>query len=48
MKLGTRILHKKLHIKREFRDNQLSDSHTLLIGVKEFMPLVSIFPDPFR
>jgi hypothetical protein len=48
MKLGTRVLHKKLRIKHEFRDNRLSDSHALLTGVKEFMPLAAIFPDPFR
>jgi len=48
MKLGTRVLHKKLRIKHEFREKRLSDSHTLLTGVKEFMTLAAIFLDPFR
>jgi len=38
----------KLLRKREFRGNRLRDSHTLLKGLNEFLPLVSTLLDRFR
>jgi hypothetical protein len=34
-------------VKREFRESSLGESRALLRGVKEFLPIISIFCDQF-
>ena len=38
MKFGIGVLYKNSSNKREFRENRLSDVHTLLTGVMNFYP----------
>lgn len=43
MKFGIAVLYKTSSSKREFRENRLSDSHTLRKGENEFLPVLSVF-----
>ena len=37
------LLYRELSHYREFLENQLSDRHTLLKGINELVPMLSIF-----
>ena len=41
MKFGIRIVYRNVSIRREFHENRLSDSHTSLKGVNQFLPALS-------
>jgi hypothetical protein len=46
VKFGVGVLYKMLLSKRDFRLTRLSDNHTLLKGIKTFLPVVSVFLHP--
>jgi hypothetical protein len=43
MKFGIGVLYKRLSSRSDFRENRLSDSHTLLKGINEFIPYFPCF-----
>jgi hypothetical protein len=43
VKFGTEILYKTVSSKRDFHENRLSDSHTILKGISEFLPYFPYF-----
>jgi hypothetical protein len=48
MEFGTGVLYKKLYSRYQFCEKQLSDIHTLLMGIKKLLPVLSIFLDQDR
>jgi hypothetical protein len=47
MKFCIGVPYKQVSDKHEFHENRLSDSRTLLMGVNEFVPSLSIFLNRF-
>jgi hypothetical protein len=47
MESGIWILYKMLSSRREFESHRLSDSHTVLEGVNEFLPTSHTFRDQY-